>query len=76
MVITVIPSTIIHLFFNSSPLLYDFLFVGLFYHMLEIFTFFFFSLLIVSELYKNSFISVQKSQFFCKLLRYACSTAL
>ncbi|EFF99395.1 conserved hypothetical protein [Listeria monocytogenes J2818] len=48
MVITVIPNTIIHLFFNAPPLLYDFLFVGLFYHMLEIFTFFFFSLLIVS----------------------------
>ncbi|EAH0573989.1 hypothetical protein D4V46_14785, partial [Listeria monocytogenes] len=41
MVITVIPSTIIHLFFNSSPLLYDFLSIGQFYHIQEFFAFFF-----------------------------------
>ncbi|EAD5841479.1 hypothetical protein E0E01_09865 [Listeria innocua] len=51
MVITVIASIIIHLFFNSSPLLHAFYFVGLFYHMLEIFTFFFFSFFNIYDYY-------------------------
>ncbi len=38
---TTIPSIIISFFFNSSPLLLEFLFVGSFYHICGIFTFFF-----------------------------------